>query len=143
MGRPSDYSRVIADLICERLAEGESLRAICRDEEMPAISTVMLWAIRHKEFSEQYARAREQQAELYAAELIDIADEEPKHFVPDADGGVSERIDPAGIQRNKLRVDTRKWVASKLLPKKYGEKSAVELSGPDGGSIPVSLEIDL
>ena len=59
--------------------------------------------------------------ELIANELIPIADELPVCQVPDPDGGVSERIDPAGVQRNRLRVDTRKWLMSKLLPKKYGE----------------------
>ncbi len=139
MGRPSDYNEAIAELICERLADGESLRTICESEDFPSKATVFNWLARFPEFVDQYAHAREQQAELYANEIIDIADEEPKHFVPDPDGGESERIDSAGVARNRLRVDARKWVASKLLPKKYGDK--LELGGPNGGPIQAAITV--
>ena len=129
-------------MICERLADGESLRTICESEDFPSKATVFNWLARFPEFVDQYAHAREQQAEFYANEIIDIADEEPKHFVPDPDGGESERIDSAGIQRNRLRVDARKWVASKLLPKKYGDKIQQEVSGPDGKAIQAEVRIE-
>ncbi len=141
MGRPSDYNKAIAELICERLADGESLRKICADEDFPSKTSVFRWLAQHKEFRDLYARAKDDQIELLADELTDIADEVPKHFVPDPDGGESERIDSAGIQRNKLRVDTRKWVLSKRFPKKYGDNSTLLLGGDGGDPIKASIAI--
>lgn len=143
MSRVSTYSQVVADSICDRLEGGESLRAICRDDDFPAFSTVKKWLRENESFSAQYARAREQQAEFYAAQIIDIADETPIKESPDPDGGVTMCVDAAGVQRNRLRVDARKWVAAKLLPKKYGDFERKEVTGPDGGAIPMSLEINL
>lgn len=129
MGRPSKYSKEIAEKICNEIAHGKSLVAICKTAGIPDYSTVLRWLAANEEFRGNYARAREEQAEYYAQEIIEIADEIPICQVPDPDGGVSERVDAAGIQRNKLRVDARKWIACKLLPKKYGEKVGVEVSG--------------
>ena len=139
MGRPSKYNATLVDSICSRLAQGESLRAICDESETPAFSSVMKWLGEHKEFADKYARARVLQAEFYANQIIEIADEEPKHMVPDPDGGTSLRIDSAGVQRNKLRVDARKWIASKLLPQKYGDSSTLLLGGD--GKEPIKAAI--
>lgn len=117
--------------ICERIAKGESLRAICETEGMPAASTVCGWLAEDAAFAEQYARAREAQADYYADEIVAIADE-PPNLVPTTDdkGEVVEvALDGAAIQRQRLRIDARKWVASKLKPKKYGEKVDVEHGG--------------
>lgn len=146
-GRPSDYCIEIADAICERLAEGESLRSICSDEAMPSKAAVFRWLGKHKEFQDQYARAREEQAEALADDLVDIADEQctmvraVKHGTSDDDGeGNTEVVfDATAVARNRLRIDARKWVASKLKPKKYGERIQQEHTGPDGG--PVSMEV--
>jgi hypothetical protein len=129
MGRPSKLRKEIASAICEQIMGGDSVRKICAREGMPAMSTVFRRLAEDGEFSEQYAHAREAQAEFFADEIIDIADETPVTEQPDPDGGVTMRIDAAGVQRNKLRVDARKWVAAKLLPKKYGERTQVEHSG--------------
>lgn len=123
MGRPSKFTQELADQICTRLAEGESLRAICRpegndDESMPHIGTILRWVGENPGFREQYTRAREVQAETLADEIITISD--GSKFADD---------DATQIARARLRVDTRKWVASKLLPKKYGDKVEVEHSG--------------
>ncbi len=82
VGRPSLYTDKLAARICRRLAEGESLRAICADKAMPAISTVMGWLFdgNHDGFSEQYARAREAQAEVRTDESVDIADDDTNEF---------------------------------------------------------------
>ncbi len=121
-GRPSIFTEALAAKICRRLAEGESLCTICRDEKMPAISTVMGWLFdgQHGDFSAQYARAREAQAELRADEITDIAD--------GVEHGASE-----AVQAARLRVDARKWIAAKLLPKRYGDK--VQHTGDGGGPI--------
>lgn len=75
MGRSSDYSQEVADLICQRMATGESLRSICRDDGMPAESTVRLWAVDDREgFAAQYARARDAQMDALSEDLLDISD---------------------------------------------------------------------
>jgi hypothetical protein len=137
-GRPSEYSQTVAEAITERIADGESLRSICSDEAMPAKSTVFKWLSQNKDFADQYARAREEQAETLASEIVAIADEEcttiraDKHGAkPDGDAGEVEVVfDSTAVARNRLRVDARKWVAAKLKPKVYGEK--VEHSGAVG-----------
>lgn len=131
MGRKLDYSDDIGNRICHRLMDGESLRTICADPEMPARSTVHLWLIENPHFADQYARAREAQADTYADEILDIADDGSNDFVERErpDGTTYEAVDQENIQRSKLRVDARKWVAAKLKPKKYGDKIDVTSGG--------------
>lgn len=115
--RLASFTQEIADTICTRIADGESLRAICRDDAMPCTSTVCKWLAERDDFSERYARAREAQADALADEIVDIADR--------AD-------DP---NKARVQIDARKWMAGKLRPKKYGEKVVSEVSGPDGKPI--------
>ncbi len=138
-GRPTKYSDKLAATICQRLAEGESLRKICKDANVPAMSTVLAWLFDggHDEFSEQYARAREAQAEFYADEIVDIADDSSADVTTDEDG--KETVDHEHISRSRLRVDSRKWVASKLLPKVYGDK--LQHTGDGGGPIRVRPDL--
>lgn len=112
-GRPSTFSNDTAMVICTRIAKGESLRKICNDG-VASIWTVLGWLDKNPEFAQQYARARELQADYYADEICEIAD--------DAAG----EVDPIAVQAAKLRVDARKWVASKLRPKRYGDRIEVE-----------------
>lgn len=116
------YSDEIAAQICSRLAGGESLRAICDDVDMPSREAVRLWLAdeRHSAFLAQYARAREEQADHYADEIIEIADDGRRDYSVDEDG--VETVNHDHIARARLRVDARKWKASKLAPKKYGDK---------------------
>jgi hypothetical protein len=125
-GRQSEYTQEVADLICEKLCDGESLRAICLSDDMPSRSTVFKWLNDNQYFSDQYARAKEEQAEALADDIIAIADQYDT---------AKDTLQPDLIQRAKLRIDSRKWVASKLKPKKYGDKVQSEISGPDGGPI--------
>jgi Bacteriophage Sf6, terminase small subunit-like len=117
-GRPSDFTQQLADHICGLISDGRSLRSILRDDDtMPAMSTIFKWLREHQSFSEQYTRAKEEQADALAEDMQDIAD------------------NPTGdVQRDRLRVDTRKWIASKLKPKKYGDKvdATIEHSGQVG-----------
>lgn len=92
---------------------------------MPTVATVYRWLFKDKDFCDKYARAREDQADTYSDEIVDIGEEVPMMVITDEDGKVTKRVDPAGIQRNRLRVDARKWVASKLKPKKYGDRQVV------------------
>lgn len=133
MARPSDYSQATADAICARLADGESLRAICRDEGMPDKSTVFRWLAAHDTFRDQYAHARELQAEEMFEDLLDIADDGTRDTYTDSEG--RERTDTDVIARSKLRVDTRKWMLARMSPKKYGDRVTTELTGEGGGAV--------
>lgn len=139
MARPSSFTQEVADEICERIADGESLRTICRYENMPARATVFKWLADIKSFSDQYARAREAQADLMAEEILEIADDGLNDTYVDDNG--NKRTDQEVIGRSRLRVDARKWLASKMAPKKYGDRVQQEVSGPDGGPIDHSIQI--
>ena len=135
--RPTIYSDQLAKAICKRLAEGESLRAICGDEGMPVKSTVLGWLFdgAHDDFSDQYTRARQAQAELLADEIVEIADDTADDWTTDKDG--KKIVNHQYISRSRLRVDARKWVASKLLPKVYGDR--LQHTGEGGGPIVLGL----
>lgn len=140
-GRPSDYTQEIAAEICARLAGGEPLTKICRDDGMPNPATVYRWLIAHAEFSDMYARAREDQADTLADEIIAIADEDPASVFSTEGHGPNEvdvqRVDGAAVQHQRLRVEARKWIAAKLKPRKYGDK--LELGG--SRESPLTVEI--
>ncbi len=118
----SEFSQQVADAICSRLELGESLRNICTDKDLPAPSTVIKWTSQFPEFREQYARARLVQAELMADEILSIAD--------------NLREDP---QSRRTRVDTRKWILSKVLPKVYGDAMQLRHADADGNALKVEV----
>ncbi len=119
-GRPTTYNQKLAATICEQIVLGNSLRTICAQEGMPHISTIFEWKAKHKEFSEQYAMAKEEQADTLADDMEDIA-----------------RDTTIDVARARLIIDTRKWSASKLKPKKYGDK--LELSGDEESPLTVKV----
>lgn len=137
MGRPSEFTQETADAICQRLIEGESLRTICKTEGMPAASTVFRWLSERKSFQEQYARAREAQADHLAEEILQIADD-GENDTYEVDG--ETRTNQDVVARSRLRVDARKWLASKMAPKKYGEKVTQEHTGEGGGPVKMTVE---
>lgn len=119
LGRPADYSVEIATEICNLIAAGRSLVSICRDEDgMPNRCTVGRWLEKNEDFRIMYARAREDQADTLADEIVAIADEPP----PQTEHGT----DSGAVAHQRLRVDARKWVAAKLKPKKYGENATLQ-----------------
>jgi hypothetical protein len=123
IGRPSDYTPELADLICEQLAMGYSVRTVCKGEGMPAPSTIFRWLREHKEFQEQYARAKQESADAMADELLDIVDDGSNDWMVINKGGYTATVvDQEAVQRSKLRAETRKWLMSKMKPKKYGDK---------------------
>jgi hypothetical protein len=138
-GRPSAYTPSVAAAICEALADGISLRKLCAQPAMPSMTTVMRWlADEHKqEFRLHYAHAREAQADLLAAEILEIADDSSGDIIIDKDGNT--RLDREFVARARLRVDARKWLASKLAPKKYGDK--LEHTGTDGGAVQHAVSV--
>ena len=133
MGRPTSYTDELATEICERISSGESVRHIVKDEHIPSSSTIFRWLLDKdkKEFWEQYGKARNIQAELMFEELLDIADDGQNDFMlrETASGNEYEVTNHEAISRSRLRVDTRKWFLSKVLPKKFGDKQEIEHSG--------------
>lgn len=114
IGRPSSFTQEKADEICDLLSDGKSLRSVCAMEGMPPKITVLRWLRTNEDFRVQYARAKDESADSHADDITDISDDKSE--------------DP---QSRRVRIDARKWVASKLTPKKYGDKleAKVEHSG--------------
>jgi len=140
MGRPSSYTDAVAMRICTRLANGESLRTICLDADMPDRGTVIYWLAqeRNAEFARQYARAREAQADHYADEIIEISNTPVIGKKTKKTGKVTEVTTGDMIEHRRLQVDARKWYAEKVAPKKYGTRAALEHTGRDGKDLPAT-----
>lgn len=126
MARPSSFTQAQADLICERLAGGQSLRAICEEAGQPDQTTVYRWLRDNEEFRKQYARAREDQAETLFDQMVTIADTPliGTKTVTKATG--VEMTEGDMIEHRRLQVETRKWVLGKMAPKKYGDRQVIE-----------------
>lgn len=124
-GRPSQYDPAVADEICERIALGNSLRSICREDDMPAMSTVFKWLSQQPSFAEQYTHAREAQADAIVDDILDIADD--------------KSLDP---NDRRIRIDSRKWLAGKMRPKKYSDKTLIG-SDPDNPLPEHTVKIDV
>jgi hypothetical protein len=135
-GRPSLYNQQLAAQICTRISNGESLRNICREAGMPHMDTIYVWLGKHPVFADQYARAREEQADTLADEIQALSDEPPPMVL----GKFGEVIDTGWLQWQKQRIDSRKWCASKLKPKKYGDR--VSLAGDAENPLQTSVQVE-
>lgn len=134
-----DFSQEIFDKICQEIStSAKSLKKILSEEGMPNTGSLFRWIRLNEETEKQYARAREAQADLLAEEILEISDDGANDTYT-KDG--QEMTNHDVIARSRLRVDSRKWLASKLKPKKYGDKTAVEHSGSVGLS-GILAEID-
>ena len=111
MARPSEYTDEIADRICEAIIEGKALYKLCKGDDFPSERVVYYWLDQFPEFVQKYERARELQQDRASDEIVEIAD---------------ETTDP---NKARLQIDARKWRASKLAPKKYGDKLDLNHSG--------------
>lgn len=129
-GRPSSFTPELGEQICLRISKGESLRSVCRSEEMPDTTTINRWLLnQHKlydDFRLQYAQAREALLEYWAEEIVEIADDGKNDWMERNGFGVENR---EVTNRSRLRVDTRKWLLSKLGAKKYGDRLTTEHTG--------------
>lgn len=119
MGRPSEYTPERGVDFCTRIASGRSMRSVCKDEDMPESATIFRWIAAYPDFQRQYAHACDERAELMAEETLEIADEASQDWINTPDG---PRLNTEHVQRSRLRVDTRKWYLSKVMPRKYGDK---------------------
>ncbi|MGG7578852.1 terminase small subunit protein [Rhizobium sp. Nf11,1] len=127
MGRPSKFSQALAEKICARIADRESLRSICRDEDMPSKSTVLSWLADEDKaaFRARYALAREIMADSFVDEMVEIADNSSDDWIEKKNAAgetTGWQENGEAIRRSQLRIATRQWVAEKLRPKKYGAK---------------------
>ena len=143
VGRPSMYSDALAAEICRLMAEeGMSVRKLCERPDMPSRITIINWLAdeRRAEFLNQYTQAREALADYYAEQTVDISDEEETTTKRNGED-VEVVFDAVAVARNRLRMDARKWYASKLAPKKYGDKTETVHSGSIGvGQILASMD---
>jgi hypothetical protein len=128
-GKPSTFCDELAEVICERLRNGESMRQICADPVMPGRSTVDGWQAKDPSFQAKCARAREDQADLMDDRIMSVADKTE-----------NSQIDP---QAAKVVISALQWRASKLKPKVYGDKIDHSLSAPDGGPVQSVVRIEL
>lgn len=134
-GAQTIYTVELGTEICTRIAMGESLTSICKDPDMPTAPTVLNWVFRDPDFREQYRLAREIQAELMGDEILDIADNGTNDWMEkrNSKGEMIGWVENGeAIRRSHLRVESRKWIAARLLPKKWGDKSTTEVTGADG-----------
>lgn len=137
-GRPSKYTQELADKICAELSNGLSLRTICKSDDMPCVSTIFNWMRTKPGFLEQYARAKEESADALIEEMLDISDDGTNDWMErhDKEGSViGWQVNGEHVQRSRLRVETRKWIASKLKPKKYGESTQIKHADADGNKL--------
>jgi hypothetical protein len=107
------YAAEVRDVICQRIANQQSLVAITRDPAMPGYETVCRWLREDHDFRESYARAREDAADAMASEIVEIAD----------------TANEDNAQAIRVRVDARKWVAAKLKPRVYGDRLDLNHTG--------------
>lgn len=119
------YSKKLAFDICEHICDGKSIKAIGEIDGMPSRACIFRWISEYPFFKDLYARAKEEQIEVKVDEMNEIADNGMNDWmeVQSKDGHVvGYRVNGEAIQRSKLRIDAIKWQASKLKPKKYGDK---------------------
>jgi hypothetical protein len=123
MKKPTIYTPEIADVICEAIATNTlSLKAICAQEAMPSVATVTRWLKDNNDFRRQIDLAKELQADMLAAEILEIADDTSGDTILTDDGIVDNKDN---INNRKLRVEARKWLTAKLNPRRYGSKPEI------------------
>lgn len=148
-GQPTIFSEEIANKLFTQIATtSKSLRTICKDPDMPCVATILNWLAEgdkedgkpeFKAFLAQYARAREQQADFLAEEILEIADDGSNDLMTVTRGDTTyEQENKEVTNRSKLRVEARKWIASKLKPKKYGDR--LDLGGELNQTIVVRVQ---
>lgn len=141
MTEPVKFSQDLADHICRRLVLGESLKAICDEQGMPAAATVQYWRHTNPDFAAQYDDARESQAESIFEEILDIADDGSNDWMEKElqSGRIIEVPNHEHITRSRLRIDARWKVLARMNPKRYSERSELDLKSSDGSMSPALM----
>lgn len=122
IGRPTQYTDILVDEICGRLACGEPMAKIVQSAHMPDSVTIYRWLREKPAFQQRYADARRDGAHCLADQIQDIVDTEPLAVFDEAG---NKRYDSGSVAHNRLRMDARKWLAAKYLPKVYGDRTVV------------------
>lgn len=136
-GRPTRYTKAIAQEVLERLAAGESLAKICRLKRMPAASTVIGWAMDDRNgFSDRYARAREIQCDLMFDQLDDLS----RKALRVAKGAPGTGEAGAKVQAIKLEIDTLKWILAKRFPERWAERVKTDNTNTEKSEISLTPE---
>lgn len=136
-GRPSLYTDTLVDCICERIMMGESLNKICKDKAMPAYATVCCWLRDKPDFLQKYTCARVVQMHLLADSMLEIADDSSNDITTNEKGRTEKNTE--WITRSRLKVETRKWLLARLLPRVYGDKLDVTTAGEKISRIEVEI----
>lgn len=126
-GRPTEYNSEVAALICGLIAQGQSLLEICSLESMPCRDTVYQWQKVHKEFSDNYAKAREDQKDFYFDQVRRVAFDETRDVT-----GELKMPNSVAVSRDRLKIDSLKWILGRMDPAKYGDKVQAEHTGSVG-----------
>lgn len=127
VGRPSIFSDEIVDAICDRMIMGESLVKICADPTMPSRPTIYKWFERYPDFYTKCARAREGLADVFVDKIMTLADETTEE----------------NVQSQKVKISTAQWLAMKMAPRIYGDRTTTQITGHDGGAVVISQTIDV
>lgn len=138
--KPTAFSQALADEICRRMICGESLRAICEEEGMPATGTVYYWRNQNSVFAAQYEAARTARAEAIFDEVLDIVDDGRNDWMEkEGRNGSYIALNSEAVIRSKLRADTRLRMVEKMAPSRFGEKAQLDLTNSDGKLSPVNM----
>ncbi|KTD18725.1 Uncharacterised protein [Legionella lansingensis] len=129
-GRPTDYTPELAKEICDTIASNSAgVKRLCKENpDWPSHNTIYRWLANFPEFRDQYAQAKKCQIDLLVDEILEIADDSSNDYLVYEQGNVS--CNSEWIARSRLRIDTRKWLASKLVPKVYGTLKQIDNPPP-------------
>ncbi len=135
------FTQDLADHICARIANGESLSAICDEDGMPTPGQIVYWRRQRPEFELQYEAARVMQAETLFDQLLLIADDGRNDYMEKIarDGETFISLDREHINRSKIRIETRLKMIERMNPAKYGERMEVDHKSSDGSMSPANM----
>lgn len=137
VGRPTKYAPELIEGFLRRICEGESVRRICRNEDMPCEWTIYSWLREKPEFEDEYRLATEMRADAMFEDILGIADDPTHDWIERTtkDGETTVVGDHEHIHRSRLRVDARKWVLARMVPRKYGDAQKLDIGGGSNGSV--------
>lgn len=124
-GRPSSFTEEIAEEICRRISLGETLTAICKEDDKPHIATIYDWQRAHPSFDEAFARARVRQMQTWGDQIIALADDDEHDMI---EGKTGPKLNRQHVERVKMRIDTRQWLMTRIAPHLYSERHKIDVS---------------